>query len=536
MLLIYCTHKNILKNLIINLNKFKKKKICGKVCIIGAGTVGLFIAHQFRIKKIPTIICEAGEVQNLSRKQFFNYKFKNLLYAKNILKKKITLGGTSTLWAGQMLPFQKFDIIKRRYIDIDGWNIKYKEIKKNFYFIKKFFNFKFINKKFKYYKFISRKFDVRFSTFIPLKKRNFKNFLLNKTEDENEKIFINAKVIKINNKKEKNKNNFSVKSIIAKSSNGNILEIEADILIICCGALESTRLLLLYNRNNGNFIDKQGSPLGNFFSEILSFKYAEFLIKDWKKFNLFFSPIYKHKLMHNPRFELCPDIQKRFKTTSCYCNILFINSKKYWLDLLKKNTKKKNIYKILIFYLFNIKSILVDMYYFFIFRIIYKLDWFHKPYRSLLNVVVEQIPNFNNKLSINNEGELIIDWKIYKQDIQNIKKTGEVFTEAWINSEMKNIADIKLNFLENINTKEIEETNHPIGTIRAGTKIKNSVLDKNLKLWNVDNLYVCSTATFKTSGSSNTGFTLLCLAFRLVKHINKVYLVKNKTHLTDKNI
>jgi hypothetical protein len=58
---------------------------------------------------------------------------------------------------------------------------------------------------------------------------------------------------------------------MAKSDNGNILDINTEIVIICCGAIESTRLLLIYDKKNENCIKKNKSPLGNFFSDQLSF-------------------------------------------------------------------------------------------------------------------------------------------------------------------------------------------------------------------------------------------------------------------------
>lgn len=528
--------------MIINLKDLKKyNRIQSKICIIGAGTVGLFLANQLRLNKIPVTILEAGE-ENIKNNisSSFNYEFTNSTYGKDILKKKHLLGGASTLWGGQMLPLQKSDIINRNYINLKSWVIKYKEIEKFFPIITKFFQFEFLKEKLKQnneliYKkkkfFLGNKiFDVRFSTFMSPKLINFyKLFEKNIREDSEQKTYINAKVLKIDNVKNKNpKKNFSIQNIIAKSSNGNILEVKTDIAVICCGTLESTRLLLIYNEDNNNFLKRQGSPLGNYFSDLLSIKCGEFKIKDWDQFVLHFSPIIKKRLIHSKRFELKAKLQKKYKIGSAYCNFIFVHNKNYWLEHLRALFLKKKKLKSIISIIISGPLIIKDSYNFLINRIFKKFVWFTKPSKILFLVNVEQIPNFNNTIYIkkrnftNKEKKITVDWKIRAKDLSSIKIISKLFNKAWINSNLANIADLKITLPDTNRIKKIiKEGNHPIGTIRIGSNKKESVLNKNLKVWDVNNLYVCSRSVFPSSGSSNTGFFLLALTARLAKHLKK---------------
>jgi hypothetical protein len=528
--------------LIINLKNLKKyNQIQSKICIIGAGTVGLFLANQLRLNKIPVTILEAGEehIKN-NINSSFSYEFTNSIYGNDILKKKNLLGGASTLWGGQMLPLQKSDIINRNYINLKSWVIKYKEIEKFFPIITKFFQFEFLKEKLKknnelIYKkkkfFLGNKiFDLRFSTFMSPKLINFyRLFEKNIREDSEQKTYINAKVLKIDNVKNKNsKKNFSIKNIIAKSSNGNILEVKTDIAVICCGTLESTRLLLIYNEDNNNFLKRQGSPLGNYFSDLLSIKCGELKIKDWDQFVSHFSPIIKKRLIHSKRFELKAKLQKKYKIGSAYCNFIFIHDKKYFLKNLKKLLQRKKIVQLITFVLKFSPLIIKDMCNFLIYRIFKKFVWFTRSSKILFLVNVEQIPNFNNKIYIKKKNfnkkdkKLTIDWKIRTKDITTIKTNLRLFHTAWINSRLNKIADLKITLLDTKLIKlKIKEGYHPIGTIRIGSNKKVSVLDKNLKVWGVNNLFVCSTAIFPSSGSSNTGFFLLALTARLAQHLRE---------------
>jgi hypothetical protein len=205
--------------LITNLKNLEKNnRISAKVCIVGGGTAGLFLAHRLRLSKIPVTIVEAGGDQANKLKNFI-YKFKNNSYEQSIADKNFSLGGTSTIWGGQMIPFQKSDMKKRDYIGLKSWSIKYKQIAKYFLIVKKSFRLeflknksKFLKKKIQNFNFSNKDFDLRFSTFMKPQIKNFYNFFYkNIKEDDKLNIYINARVFEINN----SKNNNSIKNIIS---------------------------------------------------------------------------------------------------------------------------------------------------------------------------------------------------------------------------------------------------------------------------------------------------------------------------------
>ena len=50
-------------------------------------------------------------------------------------------------------------------------------------------------------------------------------------------------------------------------------------------------------------------------------------------------------------------------------------------------------------------------------------------------------------------------------------------------------------------------------------KNKESVVDENLKVWGLENLWVVSTGVLPSAGTANPTFTMLCLAERLTEQI-----------------
>ena len=67
-----------------------------------------------------------------------------------------------------------------------------------------------------------------------------------------------------------------------------------------------------------------------------------------------------------------------------------------------------------------------------------------------------------------------------------------------------------------------QDASHHMGTLRMGTDPHSSVTDQNLKLHAVDNVWVSGAAVFPTSGCANPTFTIVALAIRLARHLNKV--------------
>jgi Choline dehydrogenase and related flavoproteins len=53
-----------------------------------------------------------------------------------------------------------------------------------------------------------------------------------------------------------------------------------------------------------------------------------------------------------------------------------------------------------------------------------------------------------------------------------------------------------------------------------GDSQSNSVVDKNLKVHNTENLYVLGSSIFNTTGHSNPTFTIVQFSLRLADHLS----------------
>jgi choline dehydrogenase-like flavoprotein len=61
-----------------------------------------------------------------------------------------------------------------------------------------------------------------------------------------------------------------------------------------------------------------------------------------------------------------------------------------------------------------------------------------------------------------------------------------------------------------------------MGGTRMGFDIIDSVVDKDLKIHNLDNLFINGSSTFRSGGHSHPTYTIVKLAVRLGNHLSKL--------------
>jgi len=73
----------------------------------------------------------------------------------------------------------------------------------------------------------------------------------------------------------------------------------------------------------------------------------------------------------------------------------------------------------------------------------------------------------------------------------------------------------------NLEGYELLGDGHHMGGTRMGVDKFNSVVNKDLKVHGINNLYISGSSTFMTSGYTNPTFTIVQLAIRLAEKISE---------------
>ncbi len=127
---------------------------------------------------------------------------------------------------------------------------------------------------------------------------------------------------------------------------------------------------------------------------------------------------------------------------------------------------------------------------------------------------VEQKPDRNNRIflgavrDIYGRRKVSIQWRITDADMKAIKESATRMISIWPGGT-KGLPDLQpLNI--DYEADKPYDAYHPVGTCRMGDDL-DAVVDFDLRVRGLRNLWVASTGVLPSVGSANPTFTLLCL-------------------------
>lgn len=144
-----------------------------------------------------------------------------------------------------------------------------------------------------------------------------------------------------------------------------------------------------------------------------------------------------------------------------------------------------------------------------------------------LRVHCEQQPDSASAITLSGERDALgllrtrLSWCVSAAELRTIRRFVEVARSA-----LAGVAEViphpDLFAGDDRFLDRCEDSFHHMGGMRMGASATVGVVDLDLRLWGTRNAYVCSSAVFPTSGFSNPTHTLLALAARLAEHLTQV--------------
>jgi len=451
------------------------------VAIFGTGPAGITTALELEKKNIKCLLIEAGSENYSENSQEF-YKGKIIGdQITNLSSNRLRqFGGTSGVWGGWSKPMEKynFDLWPLKAIDLNPYLEKSCEILN----IKNQFRKSSLNEFFNQIEF--QYSMVRFAD-------KFKNHIKN---SNNILLVLNTQLSHFIG----HNNNTEYAVCI---SNKVIKKVSTKYFILACGGIENSRILLWTREKNQTFIDSE-LPIGKYWMNhpwilagdgIINKKKLKKKLKD--NFLEYDGPLHfaaKKELI----------IKKKILSAGIYMNA-------------NEDTK---IYKE------TIKNILcvAPKYGKKIARMVFKKDL--KCGNIFMHI--EEEPTENNKIILDEEKDksgIPMVKLLYKKSHYSLK-TAKLFLEEFGNLCLKDDLG-RIAIKDSIyNLEEFENLGagcHHMGGTRMGIEKFNSVVNKDLKVHDINNLYISGSSSFVTGGYTNPTFTIVQLAVRLAEKIKE---------------
>ena len=144
----------------------------------------------------------------------------------------------------------------------------------------------------------------------------------------------------------------------------------------------------------------------------------------------------------------------------------------------------------------------------------YILLWYPMPSGLLfLNTTIEQLPDERNSVS---PGSMKTRFGTRKPNIDFN------YTEVHRKRErvvLEHLRDIAKQVGLPISHERVYVNAHPMCTTRMSNDTNDGVVDSNLRIHSLDNVYVCGSSSFTTGGAINPTLTVAALAHRLGDHL-----------------
>ena len=460
--------------------------------IIGAGPAGITVALELEKYKKTVLLLEGGGLEYSKDSQSI-YKGQ-VAGDENFSVKNSRLryfGGTSNHWGGMCRPFSRSELsafpIDKQDLDTHlSAACRILEISDQFKDDIK------INENFE-------RIDFKFSPPVRFNAKYKKSIADSNYID----LILNANVVSINGVYGK------VSNIDIYDQNLNRFNLKINKLILACGGLENSRLLLWSKYLNKEIFDDL--PIGEKWMEHPHFKTGEIILHSSDLEHVFGKEVSEsgtHKVFLQPtkllmkakdishagiRFEL---YQSKSKLKRIINDILCINPE-YGKKLVNSLSKKNLMCS------------------------------------AEVSIAWEQLPKDKNRISLDflNKDKfgvprILLDWSVDYQDKKTalvcMQQLGKLFLES-------NIGRVGIfEYLYNQYSEVDEEYGgaccvtggHHMGGTPMGVTADSGVVDSNLKVFNVDNLWIGGSSIFPSGGHVNLTLTIVQFALRLGRHLS----------------
>ncbi len=488
-----------------------------RFCIIGAGIAGLLLALQLAEGGAEVHLLEAGGLTLEDRSQsLYQAEHAATPHTGSSDGRFRTLGGSSTRWGGQLLPYTP-DIFRSS----PPWLIAEADLSPFYPAIESLMhvgNLPFTDALLPALGHavtpFSSAFRLRYSKWTPFARRNLAETVGKQClAHPRITVFTHANVASLEGA------NGRIASARVLDYAGRSFQFQAEHFIVAAGTVESSRILL-----SSPVIPNPHDQLGRFFHDHLSFHAA--VIPAFARALLFerLGPFYAGGVLLTPKIEATPELQAQAGLLAAMAHLVIQEPEDSGVaavrNVLTAAQRRTGISKR---DLLGLLSGTGD---------VLRLLWASKVQRRRavtaraqvwLNIDLEQAPNPDNRIRLSAERDTlglpkaIVDWRVGPQEHDTAIRYARLLEQEFLSAGFAPLEWLP-GLLEG-QPPVLADTYHPMGGLRMGTLPAESVVDRDLLVHGLHNLHVASCAVYPTGGSSNPTFTLMALSLRLAQHL-----------------
>ncbi|MBI1619242.1 GMC family oxidoreductase [Aquamicrobium sp. cd-1] len=515
----------------INSNASPMNYALAPYCIIGAGIAGLLIARRLCAAGRKVIVVESGGDEGSDDANQLN-EFGNPegRYTRQLTGRRRGLGGTSPLWGGRMIRLSPHETSARSHVPEGAWGIPLAELDAYESEIEALFKVASGSHE----DLLSdagtttNEFPTDENSLIPrwAKCPRFKNCnIATLLKDElkrspNIDIWLDATVCEF----EVDRQSGMLNAVRARSLAGKELLVRAERFIFAAGSIETTRLLLLLNRQTSERAFSRCRVLGRYFQDHLKAQVAVINRKDSATTNRLFGYRFVKGTRRDLHLELAPKAQEREAVGSAFAYVAMDldESPLSHVKQIAQGIQRREVDLKATMRLSSNMGLIARSA---AWRMVRKQLYVPPDIDFRLMVCVEQLPSWNNRITLSRTLDALgaprvhCDWGPNSTDERTFRAAVKAIDSYWELTGFKEICPLEWVTAaqeEMVPLIDISEAcAHPSGSTRMGTDPATSVVGPDLHCHEVPNISVASASVFPSAGSANPTLTIMKLSLWL---------------------
>jgi choline dehydrogenase-like flavoprotein len=513
--------------------------LAADICIVGGGAAGITIAREFIGTRFSVLMLEGGGLEAEEETQkLYDSEVVGLPHTGVHEGRARVFGGTTTLWGGQALRLDAFDLQKRSWVPFSGWPIPREELEP---FYDRADQVLQLGPRIPYRDlcaafglqapgFDSAKLYMECSQWSP--KPNFGTTYRQELRSaSNISVLLHANVTSVIT----NDAAVEVEKIEFRTLTGKQGTAKAHVYVICCGGIETARLLLVSDRVEPLGLGNKHDLVGRFFQEHIHIRFGDLLTNGRKRLQDYFESFYRNGLKYFPFIALSQRVQAEKRLLSVHGSAMFDDAQnsgivalKQLFRMLSRGTKggPGDLRRFVRDALTSPGDLCRLGYRFYI----KERSGTPRHGPIYIGAQAEVAPNPDSRITLSDTRDrlgmrrLKLDWRIGELE----RKTLYEYIRAVAGGfEMLGLGTFDLSqaaLLDDSVTwvRMAHDSAHHMGTTRMHESPQQGVVDPDCRVHGVVNLYIGSSAVFPTSAHSNPTLTILALCLRMADRLKCV--------------
>ena len=311
-----------------------------------------------------------------------------------------------------------------------------------------------------------------------------------------------------------------LESLRAKTTTGKTVRVRARIVVLACHAIENARLLLASNDIHEAGIGNAYDHVGRYFMEH-PYVRASTLIPS-KRLPLLYDWRYAERRNLNANLSLSAPTMRELGILQYYCRFIPVYAEQDVRDALGRLKSR-------FFEPFD-RQVLED-----IVTVVGELTDAAEYELNNRNLVdsraslyllehrIEQAPNPRSRITLSEERDSLgsrraeLSWFLSETDYRTFQEGHDLVVRelSAVGAGRFVIEELTPEFVD----EAIDGKFHHIGTTRMSDSPRDGVVDSDLRVHGVENLYILGSSVFPTAGYSGPTMMIVAFAFRLAEHL-----------------